>query len=110
MQKNPFELASNSMFRNPHFTEMLTFPGKGAVPAIRAAEKRELIRSKFGVYEDIDTYVTVQKQSFAVVGIPKKGDLCYFDQSPDQVYRVIRSEEDSASRTVDIYIAEYINK
>ena len=103
---NPFEIATRTIFNNPHFTERFTIPGKGSFTAVRGQETRELIQSRYGTYEDISAVATVQKREIRTVGLPKKGDLCYFDRSPDKHYKVHSTVEDSACQTVDILLEE----
>lgn len=108
IQKNPFAIAADIMFENPHFVELMTFPGKGSVPAIRGNRTTEEIRSEFGIYEDVSTVASVQKRSLTVIGTPRKGDVCYFDSEPGKYYMVQSTVEDSASQTVDLALGEYL--
>lgn len=104
----PFTIAAKSIFKNPHFTESFTIPGKGTMPGIRGQEVSEEIRSKFGIYEEITMTVTLHMDSLTVTGIPRKGDVCFFDIEPDRRYMVLRSITDAATQTVDVALGEYL--
>ena len=106
MQTNPFEIAANIMFQNPHFSEPFTIVGKGTFPAIRGSETQEQINAKYGIYEDISTLATVQMIHFTVIGTPKKGDICYFNNTPNKHYRVQKTIPDAATQTIDLILGE----
>ena len=106
MTPNPFQIAADIIFNNPHFTETITIPGKGSFPAIRGQETVETINANYGVYDEVACIVTVQLKNLTVVGIPRKDDLCFFDSDPNRSYRVLRTVLDSACQTVDIILGE----